>query len=346
MEANIIKKIQFTFFILTTTMLTSCNKGCNTNRLNVNVKSVEVNIDLKRFDIDLFRCKNLNDLQNLHDRYGNFYDDFVIKVMSFVPDSSDTICSGSLLKMINNKDIQSLYDSVQNVFQDDNFISDGLNEAMKHYKYYFKNDSIPKFITFISVLTYPNTISDNYVGIGLDMYLGKEFPYYNDSRLNLPRYFINHLSKDYLLRNTIKSFIEQRFDADPGSVFIERAVQMGRIYYMMDALCPDMPDSIKIEYSLEKLNWMKLVEKEMWIDLVNRKVLYSRDRFENDKYFTDGPFTNAPNVSPDSPPRVGEWLGWQIVRKYMESHPEVSLNDLMNEKDLLKIFKESGYRPK
>ena len=146
--------------------------------------------------------------------------------------------------------------------------------------------------------------------------------------------------------NTIRAFIELKFEQEPSIVFIERAVQQGKIYYMLDALCPEMPDTIKIQYSNTKLNWIKAVEKEMWIDFVNRKVLYEKDGFENDKYFSDGPFTNAPNVSRDSPPRVGEWLGWQIVRKYMENHSTVTLPELMNEKDLMKIFKDSGYRPK
>ncbi len=107
-----------------------------------------------------------------------------------------------------------------------------------------------------------------------------------------------------------------------------------------------MPDTIKIQYSQVKLDWIKATEQEMWVDFVNRKVLFSKNAFENDKYFLDGPFTNVSSVSRDSPPRVGEWLGWQIVKKYMETHPKVTINQLMAERDLMKIYKDSGYRPK
>jgi len=346
MNANILKKSQFIFFITLVILACSCRSGCNHSKLNVDVSSVSLKIDFLRFDQDLFQCKTAEDLFALRKKYNGFYDDFVFKVMGFVPTKDDTFCIDKTLELIKNKDILSLYDSTQKVFSEDNYIRDGISDAIKHYKYYFKEDSIPKFIAFLSVLTYPNTISENYIGIGLDMFLGKSFTYYYDTRLNFPQYYINYLSKEYLLRKTLFSFIEQRFESEPSAVFIERAVQQGRYYYLLDAMCPEMPDSIKLEYTAEKLKWMKGVEQEMWIDLVNRKVLYGKDRFENDKYFTPGPFTNAPNVSQDSPPRVGEWLGWQIVSKYMESNPNVTVSELMQEKDLLKIFKNSGYRPK
>ena len=152
------------------------------------------------------------------------------------------------------------------------------------------------------------------MGIGLDMYLGKDYIYYTDSRLDFPQYMIEKFSKDYVLRNTVKYFIEQLFEMNPSPLFIERAVQQGKIYFLLDALCPEMPDTIKIQYSQVKLDWIKATEQEMWVDFVNRKVLFSKNAFENDKYFLDGPFTNVSSVSRDSPPRVGEWLGWQRSR--------------------------------
>ena len=40
------------------------------------------------------------------------------------------------------------------------------------------------------------------------------------------------------------------------------------------------------------------------------------------------------------------WLGWQIVRKYMEENPKVTLAQLMAEKNAQKILTESKYKPK
>ena len=343
MKANIIKKVQILLFISFLTFMVSCNKGCGSDKLDINVKDIEVQAPLLRFDQEMYRCKTTEDIKNLKAKYPVFYNDYVQQIRQFVPTESDPLCTAQMLEFIGSHEI---YDTTQYIFSDTKFIQDGLNDAMKHFRYHFKNDSIPKFIAFVSTFDFQNVAGQDYVGIGLDMYFGKDFLYYTDSRLEFAQYFIDKLDRAYLVRNAMRAFIEQHFDLVPSPVFIEHALQQGKIYYMMDALCPEMPDTIKIQYSSEKLNWMKSVEKEMWIDLVNRKVLFSKNAFENEKYFTDGPFTNAPDVSRDSPPRVGEWLGWQIVKKYMETHSNITLSELMNEKDLMKIYKESGYRPK
>jgi uncharacterized protein YjaZ len=57
----------------------------------------------------------------------------------------------------------------------------------------------------------------------------------------------------------------------------------------------------------------------------------------------DGPFTAE--FSKDAPARLGEWLGWQIVREYYEKNPEVTLQLVMTETDAQKILSNSGYKP-
>jgi uncharacterized protein YjaZ len=50
-------------------------------------------------------------------------------------------------------------------------------------------------------------------------------------------------------------------------------------------------------------------------------------------------------IDNESPGRIGQWVGWQIVRSFMENNPKVTVQDLikMNEKD---IFELSKYKPK
>jgi hypothetical protein len=43
-------------------------------------------------------------------------------------------------------------------------------------------------------------------------------------------------------------------------------------------------------------------------------------------------------VPQESAPQLGVWLGWNIVRQYMERHPEVTLNGLLSEGDHQKIL--------
>jgi len=65
---------------------------------------------------------------------------------------------------------------------------------------------------------------------------------------------------------------------------------------------------------------------------------------KNKKWFEFAPFTNAENIPQDSPPQLGIYMGWQIVKAYMEDHPELSPADLLKEADAQKILK--AYKPK
>jgi hypothetical protein len=50
-------------------------------------------------------------------------------------------------------------------------------------------------------------------------------------------------------------------------------------------------------------------------------------------------------VGEKCPGRIGQWVGWQIVNAYMNAHKDVTLPELMNQRDAQKLFKESKYKP-
>ena len=47
----------------------------------------------------------------------------------------------------------------------------------------------------------------------------------------------------------------------------------------------------------------------------------------------------------ESPGRIGRWIGWQIVRSYMEQNPETSLEELLK-MPAQRLFNLSKYKPK
>jgi uncharacterized protein YjaZ len=47
----------------------------------------------------------------------------------------------------------------------------------------------------------------------------------------------------------------------------------------------------------------------------------------------------------EAPGMIGVWVGWQIVKKYMELHPKTSLEDLFRMTDGRVILEGSKYKP-
>jgi len=62
------------------------------------------------------------------------------------------------------------------------------------------------------------------------------------------------------------------------------------------------------------------------------------------KYVNDGPTSSG--MPAESPGNVGSWVGWQIVRAFMQQHPGFSLQKLMDIEDGQYILSKSKYKPK
>ena len=119
----------------------------------------------------------------------------------------------------------------------------------------------------------------------------------------------------------------------------------GKKMYLLDLYLPTISDQEKIGYSSDKFNWANANEQQIWMYFIDRKILFSTDLNLNARFLENGPFSKfymeQDNLSPG---KIGVWLGWQIVRSFMEKN-DVSLQELlkMNEDE---IFKKSNYKPK
>ena len=83
----------------------------------------------------------------------------------------------------------------------------------------------------------------------------------------------------------------------------------------------------------------------MWSYLVEEKLLYDNNIKNYQRFIEDAPFTKFYlEIDRESPGRVGQWLGWQIVKSYMENN-EVTLDQLLKTEPTT-IFNKSKYKPK
>jgi hypothetical protein len=110
-----------------------------------------------------------------------------------------------------------------------------------------------------------------------------------------------------------------------------------------DGLLPQVQDSIKMGYTTDQMSYCYKNEKNLWGFFAKDNKLYDNDLKLVSEFTSDGPFTRA--ISKECPPRIAMWLGKQIVKSYMEHNNNVTLEDLMNEKDMQKILLKSKYKP-
>jgi hypothetical protein len=177
--------------------------------------------------------------------------------------------------------------------------------------------------------------------IGLEMYLGNKSPFYE--MLQFPAYKRVNMRKEYIVSDLVHAWMEKTFpNTNKSGTLLNQMMYQGKLLYMVDALMPEEQDTIKIGYSKKQLDWC-IENENMWGYLIKNKFLYSNEITTVTKFTGEAPFTTG--FVKDSPGRTGVWIGWRIVRKYMENNPKVTLQQLMAETDAQKILANSKYKP-
>jgi hypothetical protein len=127
------------------------------------------------------------------------------------------------------------------------------------------------------------------------------------------------------------------------NTLLAQMIHNGKIAAFIDAMLPEKPDHLKIDYTPDQLEWCEDNEGEVWAYMRGEELLYKMSKLEYMKYITDAPST--PGMPPEAPGNIGSWLGWQIVKAYMEE-TGATINEVMAERSSQRIFEKSRYKPK
>ena len=337
--------MKFVFRILFLSSFLLVLFACNRNRLKVDISEIEKDVEVVRFGQQLFETPmqdTLAELKELHDKHPDFFDLFTYKIIN-VGGIGDEYFPELMGEFLTDTMILNVKSDVEDEFSDFSKIEKRLNTAFKYYQYHFPDKEIPTIYTTISGFNESVFTAEGIIGISLDKYLGRDYTFYKKLS-NVPLYKIKNMHKEKLPSDVAYAWGLTEFDeTEETTTVLDNIVHQGKLMYFVDALLPDMHDSLKIGYTTEQIQWCENNEAEMWNYLVENKMLYSNKRMDILRYINDGPYTTGFPI--ESPSRTGTWLGWQIVRQYMEKYEEVKLPQLMANTNYQEILNESDYYP-
>jgi len=317
---------------------------CQRNPLKVDVSGIDLKLDIKRLDRDIFRLNadNLNTtIPELKRTYGSFFDAYNENVIA-IGDPSDSLYATYLNTFLTDSVRMLTRVKIDSAFSDLTVLEKKLEDGFRHYKYYFPKKTIPRVFTIISGFNQSVVMTRNAIGISLDNYLGAKCPFY--AMLALPEYKRENMRSDKIPTDVLYSWGISEFEFDESkNNLLSNMIYQGKMIYFLDAMFPDEPDYLKIGFQPEKLEWCIKNEPGMWTYLVEHKLLFDTERMNIVRFVGPAPFTST--FTKDSPGRTGVWLGWQIVKKYMKKNPGITLQALMAENDYQKILNESEYSP-
>jgi gliding motility-associated lipoprotein GldB len=255
---------------------------------------------------------------------------------------NDSVFINQMFARLSNPGIDTLLSETRRTFGDLTQLKSEFETAFKNVKSYYPDFVPPRIQTVISGLDTDLLVTDSLIIVGLDYYLGKEGKY----RPKTYDYLLRRYDPEDIVPSTILIYgIDGRKNLiDPkDKTTLADMIAYGKSFYFAKHVLPCTPDSVLISYSAEEVKGARANQDLIWARFIENQVLYSTSHVTKKDYLGDRPFTIQ--VGEKCPGRIGQWVGWQIVNKYMQTHPSVSLPELMAEDDAQKIFKESKYKP-
>ena len=315
------------------------------------VSEITAEVDIRRFEQDLFRLDTANmaeELDSLQAKYPEFSEVYFNQLLGandprIAPQGPATYVLG----FINHPPVRQLYDSIQQHYPQMEALEQDFEQTFKYFRYYFPEEPMPTVTTFLSEYAVAAFVyGDNDIGVSLDYFLGEAFPYQelNPGNPAFSDYLVRTFNREHLRSKAVQVLVSGLMPPPRQRQLLEMMIHNGKQLYVLDQLLPYTPDSIKLEVTAAQTQWLEDNELEMWAYFLKEDLLYSNDWQKIRKLVEYSP--HSPGMPEEAPGRTGNWIGWQIVKAYMKQHPDTTLPELLAMDDAQALLDASRYKPR
>ncbi len=306
----------------------------------------DTNLTIVRFDSALLQSDTTaigTSIQQLFADYPVFMPYYVENILGIMPE--DTAYLAQALPQFLNDTLygfRATNEQVRNTFADIDDIRKPLNLAFARLKTLYPTITLPTLYFFISGFNASILFLDEtQIAVGTDMYLGSDYPYYNDVVYNYQK---QTMRKECIPADVVSAYLFHYIPfASRENRLLDNMIYRGKIMYLLSLLFQEDEDAEIMGYTAEQMAWSKKYEKDIWNLMMDRRVLFDTNYRTLTAYLNDGPF--CAEISQDCPARIATWIGWQICESYLKNNPDVTLQDLMIDTDAQRILALSMYKP-
>ena len=236
---------------------------------------------------------------------------------------------------------QKLFDATKSISK--NNLKSRITQVLQYANYYFPDEKLPQ--TAISLLTDVDyslraVDADNMLLISIDTYLGIDHPLYE----GIPAYIKNKLTLDHLEAEIIDALAPRFIQTPSGRTFLDQMIYHGKRLLLHDYLAPEMEHRQHIQYTAIQWEWANTHESDVWRYFVDNELLFSTDENLPFRFLLSSPYSKFYSyLDVDSPGRIGQWIGYQMLKKYQKRTGE-SLQEILAASPQ-QILKKSKYNP-
>lgn len=322
--------------------------SCNNGEKNPDVSDIKVNISTDRFEKKLFDTtatsltSYLRQLQAANPGFTNLFINDILNADPQWPADSTAGYVNSFLVSY-----RPVYNDAEKIFRDFSSYESEIKKAVQFVKHYFPAYKVPeKIITYIGPADgYGDAISKDAFLVGLHYHLGKDNPLYKTELVSqvYPDYISKRFEPSYISINCMKNVVDDIYEVkENDKPLIDQMIEKGKRLYILSKLLPGKEEYKLIGYTEAQLKDSYAHEAAIWDLFVKNAYLQTTDKNIIKNYVEEGPKTQE--LGEGAPGNVGSFVGWQIVKKYMQKNPTTTLQQIIALSEET-IFQEAKYKP-
>jgi len=311
--------------------------GCVNDNCRDSIDPVTIDIQVYRFEEQLFKASSEKEIEKFlveNKRFASLF-------LNADQYPGDSVLASIIFNLFQNKAIDTLYQEAIEAFKNFEEIEEEIETGLGRLTSLYPQVEVPKMQTTISGLAEGADllITNKEIIIGLDFFIGEEATF---KPMRIPNYILNRYDTEHLPSIVLKFISSQFVTPGKGDALLVEMIDHGKSLFLTSLIMPCTPENIIMGYTEEEWHDVFSNDEIIWANFIQNKWLYETDHNIKQKFIGERP--NVYEIGDKCPGRIGVWLGWQIVKKYVEQN-EISPTDLMKETDHNKIFAKSKYKP-
>ena len=314
------------FLLLSVLTMLSCEKE---DKTEAEISKINIDLTIERFD-KAFAEANTNNLPKLKETFpfmfAKKYDDaFWLQQMQ---DTLQLELQSETLKKF--EDLKTETTEIESLFQ--------------HLKYYFPQFKTPRIVSVASDVDYRNKVivTDTIIVLPLANYLGKDHFFYQ----GIQDYIVQDLDPKLMVVDLADKYAKHYTFKQQRKTFLDDLIYEGKLLYFKDKVIPFKTDAQKLSYTEDQYIWSQANEEYIWRYIVDKEILFSTDNKLASRFINPAPFSKfyLEQIDSESPGEIGKYIGWQIVRSYMDNNT-ISFKQMLT-KSAEDIYNNAKYKPK
>ncbi len=327
------------FILVSLLALSACNMGRESK------EAAGMDIRIARYDrlqFEYVTMNNLSALQRMNTDYPQ-HTKLLIEDVLAIGAVDDERINERMQEYLSDTTLLRLMNDVQEKFKDLSDVEQKLAEGFKRLKKEVPALSIPYLYAQFSALNQSVVVSDSLIGFSLDKYMGTDYPLYK-------RFYYDHQSRtmnpDRIVPDCFIFYLMGQYSLPwhpRGRTLLDHMMHRGKINWVVAHILEADSFEKQMGYEKKEEEWCKANRKALWKAMQDNNHLNATDPLIIRAYLQTDAY--MPVFGEGIPPRIGVWMGMQIIDAYMKKHPETTIRDLLEKLDYRMMLASADFNP-